>query len=174
MLSQAIQFLSTDPVVVVTGLLQVRPLVDRLVTTPTVPPEALIGSEEISQTLCRASKATDGSLAAADVPPATVVIPGRKPLVQLAPELVEVAKPMFAAPPPKIRPTWNAETMVEPKLNVSGSTSVRCWLVPLLYGSVLTRVSSTLACAGVAAASTRTAALSTGAADSAAGRRPSH
>jgi hypothetical protein len=106
--------------------------VDRLVTTPPVEPEALIGSEEISQTLCRASYATDGSLTAAKLPPATVVMPGRKPDVQVAPELVEVAKPMFAAPPPKIRPTWNAETIVVPKVNVSGSTSVRCWLLVLV------------------------------------------
>ena len=34
---------------------------------------------------------------------------------------------MLEAPPPKTRPTWKAETMVEPNANTSGSTSVRCW-----------------------------------------------
>ena len=63
---------------------------------------------------------------------ATVVVPGRKPLVQVAPLLAERAQPMLADPPPKTRPTWKAEMIVEPKLKVSGSTSVRCWLAALL------------------------------------------
>jgi hypothetical protein len=33
---------------------------------------------------------------------------------------------MLEAPPPDTRPTWKAETIVEPNANVSGSTSVRC------------------------------------------------
>jgi len=33
---------------------------------------------------------------------------------------------MLDEPPPETRPTWNAETMVLPKTNVSGSTSVLC------------------------------------------------
>jgi len=85
-LSQAIQFLSGLPVVLVaTGLDQDRPpLVERLVTTWLVPLERM-PSEEISQTPWRASKATAGSLMALKVPGgvATVVVAGRKPLVQL-------------------------------------------------------------------------------------------
>src|SRR5690349_5915418 len=68
---------------------------------------------------------------------AKVVVSGRKPGVQLLPPLVEVAKPMLEDPPSKKRPTWKAETMVEPKEKVSGSTSVACWLVLLVYGSLL-------------------------------------
>src|SRR5438093_13372465 len=52
---------------------------------------------------------------------------------------------MLEAPPLKKRPTWNADTMVEPAANVSGSTSVRCWLVALVYGSLLIRRMGTLA-----------------------------
>src|SRR6266702_3305214 len=66
------------------------------------------------------------------------VVSGRKPEVQSFPPLVEVAKPMLEAPPLKKRPTWKAETMVEPETKVSGSTSVACWLVLLVYGSLLT------------------------------------
>jgi len=39
---------------------------------------------------------------------------------------------MLADPPPKTRPTWKAEMIVEPELKVSGSTSVRCWLAALV------------------------------------------
>jgi hypothetical protein len=48
---------------------------------------------------------------------------------------------MSAPPPLEMRPTWNALTMVEPKANVSGSTSVACWLVALVKVSVLNLVS---------------------------------
>src|SRR6266705_6733141 len=68
---------------------------------------------------------------------AKTVLDGRKPLVKLFPPLVDVANPMLEAPPLKKRPTWNAETIVEPNENVSGSTSVLCWLVVLVYGSEL-------------------------------------
>src|SRR5712691_10303744 len=68
---------------------------------------------------------------------AKTVLDGRKPEVHFFPPLVEVAKPMLEAPPLKKRPTWKAETMVEPKAKVSGSTSVACWLVVLVYGSLL-------------------------------------
>src|ERR1700704_4540967 len=68
-------------------------------------------------------------------------MPGRNPLVQVAPPSVEVAKPMSAPPPLKMRPTWNALTIVEPKANVSGSTSVACWLLALAKVSVLNLVS---------------------------------
>src|SRR2546425_10817860 len=68
---------------------------------------------------------------------AKTVLDGRKPLVKLFPPLVEVAKPMAEAPPLKKRPTWKAETKVEPEAKVSGSTSVACWLVLLVKGSEL-------------------------------------
>src|SRR3954471_11166991 len=57
-------------------------------------------------------------------------MPGGRPVVQVAPLLVEVANPIAHAPPSKMRPTWKAATIVEPLANVSGSTSVR-WLVVL-------------------------------------------
>src|SRR5438034_3050646 len=68
-------------------------------------------------------------------------MPGRNPLVHVVPPSVEVAKPMSAPPPLKMRPTWNALTIVEPKANVSGSTSVACWLLALVKVSVLNLVS---------------------------------
>src|SRR5712692_6129187 len=73
------------------------------------------------------------------------VVPGRKPLVKLLPPLVDVAKPMSEAPPLKNLPTWKAETRVEPEAKVSGSTSVRCWLVLLVNGSLLSWSRVTLA-----------------------------
>src|SRR5438045_9548807 len=48
---------------------------------------------------------------------------------------------MSDAPPSLNRPTWDEDTMVVPAVNVSGSSSVACWLVLLVNGSVLTRVS---------------------------------
>src|SRR6185503_3021765 len=103
------------------GLLHVSPpLVDRLVRTSA--PDAVRPRLEMSHTLSCASKATTGSLACRYGPPELVVRLGRKPLVQVAPLLVEVAHPMLEEPPPKTRPTWNADTMVEPNWNVSGST----------------------------------------------------
>src|SRR5216684_4185661 len=68
---------------------------------------------------------------------AKTVLDGRKPLVKPFPPLVDVAKPMLEAPPLKKRPTWKAETKVLPEARVSGSTSVACWLVLLVYGSLL-------------------------------------
>src|SRR4029453_10200759 len=50
------------------------------------------------------------------------------------------------APPPLTkRPCWNAATIVDPDANVSGSTSVACWLVGLVNGSELSWVRATLA-----------------------------
>src|SRR3989442_15654856 len=89
---------------------------------------------------------------------AKTVLDGRKPLVNFLPPLVEVAKPMSEAPPLKKRPTWKAETMVEPEDRVSGSTSVLCWLVLLINGSVLSRVRATLAKARKGADSANTSA----------------
>src|ERR671930_303145 len=65
---------------------------------------------------------------------------------------------MSDAPPLKKRPTWYAATTVEPDAKVSGSTSVACWLVVLVNGSALTRVSGTFARAGAARASSAAAA----------------
>src|SRR4051812_49778431 len=112
---------------------------------------------EMSQTLCLASKATAASLACPKLPPPLVVMPGRKPLVQVAPRSPERAQPMFEEPPPETRPTWKAETMVLPNAYVSGSTSLWCCACASVYGSVLTVVSATLATAGVVVNS-RTAA----------------
>src|SRR5258708_10439 len=68
---------------------------------------------------------------------AAAVVPGRKPFLKLFPPLLEVANPISAAPPPKMRPTWKTETRVEPAAKVSGSTSVRCWLVLVVKGALL-------------------------------------
>src|SRR5947208_12946363 len=65
---------------------------------------------------------------------------------------------MFDEPPSVNRPTWNADTTVDPNENVSGSTSVRCWLVVLLYGSLLTWTRATLAAAGAEPRTRATAA----------------
>src|SRR5258708_37130308 len=56
-------------------------------------------------------------------------MPGRRPLVQAPPLLVEVAKPMSQEPPSKTRPTWKVATIVEPLEKVSGSTSVWWYVV---------------------------------------------
>src|SRR3954453_24176143 len=72
-------------------------------------------------------------------------MPGREPEVQVRPPSPERAQPTSEEPPLKKRPTWKAETTVEPYANVSGSTSVRCWLVVLVNGSLLMRLSATLA-----------------------------
>ena len=57
---------------------------------------------------------------------------------------------MSEAPPLKNRPTWKVARTVDPEAKVSGSTSVACWLVGLVNGSALTRVSGTLAEAAAA------------------------
>jgi hypothetical protein len=75
---------------------------------------------------------------------------------------------MLAAPPSNIRPTWNAETMVEPNENVSGSTSVLCWLIALVYGSELICNRVVLAAAVDVKATVSTTAPAT------ALRRPTH
>src|SRR4029450_1234829 len=41
--------------------------------------------------------------------------------------------------------TWNVAMTVEPLANVSGSTSVACWLVGFVYGAGVTRLSATVA-----------------------------
>src|SRR2546423_1105323 len=83
------------------------------------------------------------------------VDPGRKRRVHVFPPLVEVAQPMFEAPPLKNRPDWKAETTVFPNVNVSGSTWV-LWLLPgLVYGSLLICVSVSAARTAVADPRTR-------------------
>src|SRR5689334_13028121 len=84
-------------------------------------------------------------------------MPGRKPCVHVAPELVEVAQPMLEEPPPDTRPTWNADTIVDPNANVSGSTSVWCCACASVYGSVLTCVNATFPNAPVAPSSSTAA-----------------
>ena len=111
----------------VTGLPhRVPPLVDRLTKTFGTLVVAVRGIDEIIHTPCLASYATDGSLTRGNDPAGFVysVIPRRNPCVQLAPPSWEVAQPMSEAPPFRKRPTWKVATIVEPKANVSGSTSV--------------------------------------------------
>src|SRR5882757_1870924 len=129
-----------------TGLLHVRPSsVERLATTSTTPPpDAVSPSHEISQVWCRKSKATEASLPPKYGPAgvAATVDAGRKPCRQECPPSWLTAKPILLAPPLTMRPTWNAETVVRPNENVSGSTSVRCCAagdVTLVYGSSLIR-----------------------------------
>src|SRR5216684_7594802 len=112
------------------------------------------------QTLCLASKATEASLARRYGPGGDelTVVPGKKPFLKLFPPLLEVANPMSEAPPLKKRPTWKADTRVLPKARVSGSTSVACWLVLLVKGSLLSWRRVTLAKAEIVVASANTRA----------------
>jgi len=65
-------------------------------------------------------------------------------------------------PPPSVkRPDWNADTMVLPDENESGSTCVACWLVVLVKGSELILVSGTLARTGDAPMATAPTAAAT-------------
>src|SRR4051812_18019431 len=145
-----------------TGLAQVwPPSVERLTKTVGTSSEGVSGIEEMSQVPCAASKATDGSLTRSYGlgAPELDVMPGRNPgAPQVAPPSVERTNPMSVAPPSKKRPTWKAATTVPPAAKVSGSTSVACWLVGLVKGSELTRVSGTFAAADAEAASRAAAA----------------
>src|SRR5262245_10900792 len=68
---------------------------------------------------------------------------------------------MFDEPPVPKRPACVVTTIVEPNAKLSGSTSVACWLVKFLYGSVLIVVSATFAAAvRDATSATRPAAAS--------------
>jgi hypothetical protein len=67
---------------------------------------------------------------------------------------------MSVAPPSKKRPTWKADTIVEPFEKVSGSTSVACWLVVFTNGSWLIGVTGTLALATAGSASSSAATSS--------------
>jgi hypothetical protein len=77
-------------------------------------------------------------------------MPGSSPLVHVPPLFVDVAKPIVQAPPSKMRPTWNAATIVEPFEKLSGSTSVR-WLVAVEPRQVAWVNGSLLIWTGVAA-----------------------
>ena len=71
----------------------------------------------------------------------------------MRPASVEVEKPIAPALPPKYRPTWNVETILEPAATASGSTSVACWPFGVAVVSVEIRTSlgaGTWAAAGTA------------------------
>jgi hypothetical protein len=83
------------------------------------------------------------------------VVAGKKPSVQLTPSSRLVAQPMSLEPPLNTRPVWNVATTVDPNANVSGSTSVACAAVGVLFGangSELICVTVVCACAGAATA----------------------
>ena len=71
---------------------------------------------DASQTPCTASKPITGSLARSHSPAGVEfdVSEGRRPERQVRPASRDVAKPMFAAAPSRIRPTWKTETIVDP------------------------------------------------------------
>ena len=104
-----------------------------------------IASELASQTPCRLSYATTGSLARVDVPGRHRgrCQPGRMPSRHVRPPSFEVAKPMLAAPPVRFRPSWKSVTVVAPTVWESGSTCVSCWLSPFECRSRWMRVLTT-------------------------------
>jgi hypothetical protein len=61
---------------------------------------------------------------------ARTVVPGRNPSVHDFPAFRETDHPMFDEPHVYARPTWKAATTVDPSVAVSGSASVR-WYVLL-------------------------------------------
>ena len=63
---------------------------------------------------------------------------GNSPERHERPLSVDVAHPIAVAPPPSIRPTWNADTTVDPALKVSGSTTLECCATVPVSGSVNT------------------------------------
>ena len=69
-----------------------------------------------SQTPCAESNPITGSLARNHSPTGVEldVSEGRRPERHVRPASREVAKPMFAAAPSRIRPTWKTETIVDP------------------------------------------------------------
>src|SRR5262245_46267703 len=113
-----------------TGFCQDRPSAERETVTPTPLTALLMTSPVIIHVPCLASKATLGSDTRANVPPPwKTVMPGSIPCCHVAPPSVEVLKLMSEPPPSLNRPTCDEETIVLPNENVSGSTSVACWLV---------------------------------------------
>ncbi len=123
-LSQTIQFLSLEPVAVTIGLDQVvPPLVERLVTTSTAPDR--MPSDEISQTLCLASKATEASLACPYRPPVLVVSPGSEPWVQVAPPSFEVAQPVVRPNGTVLVPFLSSGGQIRSFRSIDGGTSWR-------------------------------------------------
>ncbi len=69
-----------------------------------------------SQTPCKLSNATTGSLARVEGPGGAEfeVSPGRMPSRHVRPPSHEVEKPMLAAPPERFRPFWKSATVVAP------------------------------------------------------------
>src|SRR5207253_5084108 len=119
-------------VAIATGDVQPRPpFVERLaMTAAPFGPGTRRPSEAAIQTLCRASNATDASVARSYGPAGFWyrVIAGRTPLVQETALLVVVAKPIPEAPSSLNWPIWATATIVESAEYVSGSTTVLCWL----------------------------------------------
>src|SRR5258706_16160588 len=138
------------------------PSVERLMKTVGTTRLGRSGIEEMSQTLCLASKATEASLTRSYglLGSTWKVRPGRTPLVKCAPLLVDVAKPMSDDPPLKNRPTWKVDTTVEPNEKVSGSTSVRWLLVGFVNGSELICVRAGCAASADQDSATRSPAAS--------------
>src|SRR3977135_3113095 len=62
------------------------------------------------------------------------------PCCQVAPPSVEVFQLMSEAPPSGNRSTCEELTTVSPQAKVSGWSSVACWPLVLVNGSVLTRI----------------------------------
>src|SRR5258708_36673411 len=112
------------------------PSVERLMKTVGTTRLGRSGIDDMSQTLCLTSKATEASLTRSYglLGSTWKVRPGRTPLVNCAPLLVDVANPMSDAPPLKNGPTWKVDTTAEPNEKVSGPTSDRGWLVGLGNG----------------------------------------
>src|SRR3954451_3683951 len=111
------------------------------------------GIDEISQAPWAASYATLASLTRSnglDASPELNVSCRKPGASHVAPPSPERTTPISLAPPLKKRPTWNVARTVPWSANVSGSSSVACWLVAFVYGSALTCVSATSACAPAA------------------------
>ena len=95
----------------------------------------------------RASYATEGSLDAVVRAVALVLCdPGQEPVLSSS-TLRSSWSPSRCSTRRRRRSglTWNAETIVDPDANVSGSTCVLCWLDGFVYGSELIFVSGTAA-----------------------------
>src|ERR671925_1704794 len=114
------------------------PSVERLSVTAAPFKLASSASPETIQTLCFASKATDGSLIRAYGPGGVelTVMPGSCWAVHDEPLFVETETPMSDDPPSVKRPHCDAATIVLPNEYVSGSTIVARWLDAFVNGSV--------------------------------------
>src|SRR5438552_423663 len=106
-----------------------------MIGTTTVPSGLATGCPAMPSAVFAVGTGDPHEVPPSDEPLFTTVVPGRNPWVHVAPPSVEVAKPMFTAPPLKYRPTWNAVTIVFPNESESGSMSVLCCAPRSLYGS---------------------------------------